>query len=356
LHDARRKKLWRRYTIPAPGEPGSETWPKEMPDAWKYGGGATWQNGSYDPELDLVYWGTGNAEPYNPAYRGGADSLYTASVIAIRPKTGELVWHYQYIPNESFDFDGTAEPLLADLRIDGQVRKTLLSANKNGFMYVIDRINGKLLAAHPFVKLNWASHIDRETGRPVLTDIYERAVKGETVEIWPSRGTNASLMAFNPKTGLVYVNSWEVARILKYTKFEFVLGQGSTGIETSFRTPAGEPWGYHMAFDPLSGKAQWKVPVTDTVLSAGMLATDGGLLFTGRVNGEFIALDQATGQLLWKFKTGSGINSPPITYTHRGRQYVTVLSGIGGVLNRVMKVADRVPTGGSVWTFALMPE
>jgi alcohol dehydrogenase (cytochrome c) len=164
-------------------------------------------------------------------------------------------------------------------------------------------------------------------------------------------------MAFNPKTGLVYVNSWEISRILKYTKVNFVLGQGSTGIETNFPfPPAGQPWGYHQAFDPLTGKAVWKVPVTDTVLSAGMLATDGGLLFTGRVNGEFIALDQATGEELWKFKTGSGINSPPITYTHNGRQYVTVLSGIGGVLNRTMKVADRVPTGGSVWTFALMPE
>src|SRR5215471_18631331 len=349
------RKLWRRYTIPAPGEPGSETWPKD--DAWKYGGGATWQNGAYDPELDLVYWGTGNAEPYNPEYRQGADSLYTASMIAIRPKTGELVWHYQYIPNESFDFDGTAEPVLADLRVDGQLRKVLMSANKNGFMYVIDRTNGKLIAAHPFVKVNWAKSIDLETGRPVLTDIYQRAVNGETVEIWPSRGTNASLMAFNPKTGLVYVNSWEIARVLKYTKVNFVLGQGSTGIETSFPfPPAGQPWGYHMAFDPLTGKALWKVPVTNTVLSAGMLATDGGLLFTGRVNGEFIALDQATGEEVWKFKTGSGINAPPITYTHNGRQYVTVLSGIGGVLNRTMKVADRVPTGGSVWTFALMPE
>src|SRR6516162_5753766 len=193
--------------------------------------------------------------------RDHAGCIKTVGVIAIRPKTGELVWHYQYIPNESFDFDGSAEPVLADLRIDGQVRKALLSANKNGFMYVIDRTNGQLIAAHPFVKVNWASHIDLKTGRPVLTDIYDQAVKGETVEIWPSRGTNASLMAFNPKTGLVYVNSWEIARILKYSKFEFVLGQGSTGVETSFRTPpAGEPWGYHMAFNPLTGKA-WKVPV-----------------------------------------------------------------------------------------------
>jgi alcohol dehydrogenase (cytochrome c) len=153
------------------------------------------------------------------------------------------------------------------------------------------------------------------------------------------------------------VNSWEISRIMKYTKVDFVLGAGSTGVDTSFRTPpAGEPWGYHMAFNPLTGKAEWKVPVTGTVISAGMLATDGGLLFTGRLNGEFVALDQATGQQLWKFKTSSGINSPPITYTHQGRQYVTVLSGIGGVLNRVMKVADAVPTGGTVWTFALMPE
>src|SRR6516164_8026791 len=270
------KKLWRLHTIPAPGEPGSETWPKDMPDAWKYGGGATWQNGSYDPELDLVYWGTGNAEPYNPAYRGGLDSLYTASVLALRPKTGELVWHYQYMPNESFDLDGSAEPVIADLSIDGRVRKVVMSANKNGFLYLIDRTNGALIAAHPYVKVNWASHIDSETGRPVLTDVYDRAARGETVEVWPSRGTNATLMAFNPKTGLVYLNSWEIARILKYVKFDFVLGQGSTGAETRFRAPPGEPWGYHMAFDPLSGKAKWKVPLMETASSAGMLATDGG--------------------------------------------------------------------------------
>src|SRR5262244_1724068 len=340
----------------AGGEPGSETWPKDIPDAWKYGGGATWQNGSYDPELDLVYWGTGNAEPYNPAYRGGLDSLYTASVLALRPKTGELVWHYQYMPNESFDLDGSAEPVIADLNIDGRVRKVLMVANKNGFLYLIDRTNGGLIAAHPYVKVNWASHIDLKTGRPVLTDVYDRAARGETVEVWPSRGTNATLMAFNPKTGLVYLNSWEIARILKYVKFDFVLGQGSTGVETSFRAPPGEPWGYHMAFDPLSGKAKWKVPLMETASSAGMLATDGGLLFTGLLTGEFIALDQETGQTLWKFKTGSAINSPPITYTHQGRQFVTVLSGVGGSVNRRMKDYDLIPVGGSVTTFALMPE
>src|SRR5439155_10851537 len=222
--------LWRRYTIPAPGEPGSETWPTSEPDAWKYGGGATWLMGSYDPELDLFYRGTGNAEPYNPIYRGEHDSLYTASVLAIRPKTGELAWHYQYIPNESFDFDAVAEPVLADLTIAGQPRKVLLNANKNGFMYVIDRTNGRLIAAHPFVKVNWASHIDLATGRPVLTDVSKRFAAGEEVEIWPSRGTNAVPIAFNPNTGLVYASTRNLPRLQKLAPPKpTVIGGTSTG-------------------------------------------------------------------------------------------------------------------------------
>src|ERR1043165_8839363 len=147
------KRLWRTYTVPAPGEKGSESWPnRELPEAWKYGGAATWQVGSYDPQLDLYFIGTGNAEPYNPAYRKSMDSLYCASILAIRPKTGEMVWHYQTVPNDSFDFDATAESLIADLRVDGQVRKVLINAHKNGFLYVIDRTNGKPIAANPFVK------------------------------------------------------------------------------------------------------------------------------------------------------------------------------------------------------------
>src|SRR5262252_4102282 len=143
------KQLWRRWTVPAPGEPGSETWPnKEFPEAWKYGGAATWLPGSYDPQLDLFFIGTGNAEPYNPKYRGGLDSLYAACVLAIRPKTGELVWHYQFLPNDSFDFDGTAESIVADIQVEGKPRKALVNVNKNGFVYVIDRTNGKLIAAH----------------------------------------------------------------------------------------------------------------------------------------------------------------------------------------------------------------
>ena len=194
------ERLWRTWTIPAPGEPGSETWPHATkPEAWKYGGGAPWQYASYDPQLDLLYVGTGNAEPYNPSYRDDMDSLYTASTLAIRPKTGEMVWYYQSVPNDSFDFDANAESLIADIQVQGQMRKVLISAHKNGFLYVLDRTNGKLIAANPFVKVNWATHIDLETGRPVLTDILERAIKGETVNVFPSRGTNATLIAFNPK-------------------------------------------------------------------------------------------------------------------------------------------------------------
>jgi alcohol dehydrogenase (cytochrome c) len=351
------KRLWRTWTIPAPGEKGSETWPHaSKPDAWKYGGGATWQYFSYDPELDLVYVGTGNAEPYNPTYRDNADSLFTASVLAIRPKTGEVVWHYQHVPNDAYDFDSNAESVLADIRVDGQMRKVLLNAHKNGFFYVIDRTNGKLIAANPYVKVNWATHIDKTTGRPVLSpDMMPRLLAGETLEVWPSRGTNATLIAYNPNTRLVYVNSWNLARVMKYVDVKFQLGGDSTGITSSGMFPKGEPTGYHLAMEPLTGKVVWKTPLMELPSSAGMLSTDGGLLFTGLLTGEVVALDQDTGKQLWQFRTGSSINAPPITYTHKGQQYVTILSGRGGS-NPNRYAGGKVPAGGSVWTFALMPE
>lgn len=181
------KLLWRRYTIPGPGEKGYETWPQDG-EAYKRGGGTTWITGSYDPQLDLTYWGTGNAGPWNSAYRKG-DSLYSASVVAVRPKTGEIVWHYQFTPNDSYDYDGVNENVLADIRIDGEMKKVLLHADRNGFFYVLDRANGKLLRAFPFGKVNWATHIDMKTGRPVETDVRKRLESGEAVELWPFSGT-----------------------------------------------------------------------------------------------------------------------------------------------------------------------
>jgi alcohol dehydrogenase (cytochrome c) len=350
------KKLWRHYTIPAPGEPGSETWPKNS-DAWTQGGGPTWRSGSYDPQLDLVYWGTGNAEPYDPRPRENLDSLYTNSVLAIRPKTGEMVCYYQYTPNDVYDVDATDEQVLADIPVNGQMRKVMIQANKNGFLYVLDRTNCKLIAAHPMVKVNWATHIDMATGRPVLTDIQKRFLAGEEVEIWPSRGTNAVPIAFNPNTGLIYASTWNVPRLQKLAPPKpTVIGGQSTGVEARVPdTKPGDVLGHFAAINPLTGEKKWEVPLTDVPSAAGMLATGGGLVFTGKITGEFVALDQDTGKTLWQFKTGSSVNSTAITYTHKGRQYVTIASGLGGIL--ATRYGSRiVPTGGSVWTFALLPE
>ncbi len=347
------KKLWRRYTIPAPGEPGSETWPKGS-DAWMYGGGPTWRSGSYDPQLDLVYWGTGNAEPYDPHQREGLDSLFTSSVLAIRPKTGEIACFYQFTPNDVYDVDGTDEFVLADLPIGGQPRKVMIQANKNGFLYVLDRTNCGLIAAHPLVKVNWASRIDLETGRPVLTDVYTRFFAGEEVEIWPSRGTNAVPIAFDPASRLIFASTWDVPRVQRIAAPRTqVLGADSTGVTA--RVPdvhPGDVMGHFTAINPVTGQKKWEVPLTDLPGSAGMLATGGGLVFTGKLTGEFLALDAATGKQLWQFQTGSSINATAITYTYKGKQYVSVASGRGGTLaNRY--AAEKVPSGGSVWTFAL---
>jgi alcohol dehydrogenase (cytochrome c) len=348
------KHLWRLYTVPGPGEPGSETWPKDT-EAYKYGGAPTWRSGAYDPELDLVYWGTGNAQPWAPENRGGLDSLYASSLLAIRPKTGQLVWHYQYTPNDVYDVDGTDEPVLADVTLNGEKRRVLFQVNKNGFMYTIDRTNGKLIAAHPFTRVNWATHIDLTTGRPVLTDIGDRFTRGEEVSIYPQRGVNASPVAYNPNTGLIYTSSWELPRIIKIEKPEkFVLGGRWTHITARRHVPKpGEITGHHLAMDPITGKKKWSVPL-EQASSAGMLSTDGGLLFTGAVDGRFLALDEATGKTLYEFQTGTGINATPITYTHKGRQYVSIAAGLGGNSARAM-VGGTVPTGGAMWTFALMP-
>jgi alcohol dehydrogenase (cytochrome c) len=350
------KKLWRRYTIPAPGEPGSETWPKNS-DAWTEGGGPTWRSGSYDPQLDLVYWGTGNAEPYDPRPREGLDSLYTNSVLAIRPKTGEIACYFQYTPNDVFDVDATDEQVLADIQVGGQLRKVMIQANKNGFLYVLDRTNCKLIAAHPLVKVNWASKIDMATGRPVLTDIQKHFLAGEEVEVWPSRGTNATPIAFDPKTGLIYASTWNIPRIQKLDKPRPTIHGGTTTGVVS-RIPDNKPGdvlGYFAAINPLTGEKKWEIPLTDLPGSAGMLATGGGLVFTGKLTGEFLALDEDTGKTLWQFRTGSSVNATAITYTHKGRQYVTVASGLGGIV-ATRYASVQMPTGGSVWTFALMAE
>jgi len=350
--------LWRLYTIPAPGEPGGETWPPG--DAYLHGGGSTWITGSYDPDLDLVYWGIGNAGPWNPANRPG-DNLYTASVLALRPKTGEIAWYYQFTPNDMFDYDACWELILADIPVNGEKRKVVMQLNRNGFLYVLDRTNGKLLSAKPFEVVNWATGVDIKTGRPIESEVAKKVRAGEQIELWPTqRGAkNWPHAAFNPESGLLYANTMHSARLYRFTPPQpFVAGTRYQFIENlPAPQPAGEPIAHVDAIEPLTGKDVWRAPLWDHPQWATILATGGGLLFTGKETGEFIALDIDTGKTIWQFQTGSGINAQPITYTHNGQQYVTVLSGLGGIyLNQARATLTNVPLGGSVWTFALLPE
>jgi alcohol dehydrogenase (cytochrome c) len=354
------KQLWRRYTIPARGEKGNETWPQDN-NAWEVGGGSAWITGSYDPELDLMYWGIGNPAPWASQKRPG-DNLYTSSVLAMRPKTGEIVWHYQFTPNDAYDYDSCWELINADVTIAGQKRKVLMQLNRNGFLYVLDRTDGKLLAANAYEKVNWASGVDKETGRPVETEVAAKLRAGEPIEHWPSTtgGKNWPHAAYSPETGLLYANTIHQARTFKHLETKpYVAGQRYMFVENIPIPPKpGEPVGHIDAIDPLTGKQKWRVPLTDFQIWSAMLATGGGLLFTGKETGEFIALDAETGKQLWQFQTGSGINAMPVTYTHDGRQYVTVLSGIGGLYWNAQRerLKDIVPQGGSVWTFAILPE
>jgi alcohol dehydrogenase (cytochrome c) len=349
------KQLWRRYTIPAPGEPGSDTWPKD--DSWQRGGGSTWVTGSYDPELDLVYWGTGNAGPWDPRGRPG-DNLYTASVLAIKPKTGEIAWHYQLVPNEMFDLDAVWEWILADIPVNGQKRKVAMHMSRGGFLYVVDRTNGKLIAAPAFAKVNWASHVDMATGRPVETEISRKARAGEQIELWPGQwgAKNWQHAAFNPETGLLYANTMHHSRLVRFVPTEYKVGQRYQGFENMpVPNRPVEPIAHVEALDPLTGKPKWRTEIMDIPHYSAVLATSGGLLFTGKETGEFVAIDADTGKTVWQFQTSSGINAQPITYTYKGKQYVSVQVGLGGVnANRMAQQLANVPRGGSVWTFALM--
>ncbi len=352
------KQLWRHFLIPARGEKGNETWPQDT-DAWKTGGGSSWITGSYDPELDLMYWGTGNPAPWSAKSRPG-DNLYTASIIAMRPKTGEMVWYYQTTPGDQYDYDANWEVILAELDVAGARRKVAMQLNRNGFLYVLDRTNGQLISAKPFERVNWASGID-ETGRPIETEIAKKLRAGEQVELWPTqRGAkNWPHAAFNPETGLLYANTMHAARLFRQLETKpYVQGQRYQFVENlPAKQPEGEPIAHMDAIDPLTAKQKWRAPIADHPHWSAMLATGGGLLFTGKMTGEFIAVDAENGKTLWQFQTGSGVNAQPVTFTQNGSQYVTILSGIGGVYrNQAGNELKNVPPGGSVWTFALMPE
>jgi alcohol dehydrogenase (cytochrome c) len=343
------KKLWRLHTTAATGEKGGDTWPG---DTAQKGGAPTWLTGAYDPDLDLVYWGTGNAGPWNPQVRLG-DNLYVCSVLAFKPKTGQLVWHYQFSPNDPYDYDATEVGMLVEIK----GRKVLAQANRNGFFYVLDRANGKLLAANPYVKVNWADKIDLATGRPVESAATKKIRNGESAEIYPSvlGGKNWTPMSWNPATGLAYANTLNMSWPYQIAKPEYKKGEWYLGIDFKGVTmPKNEPHGYLSAMDPMTGKSKWQMPWPGQPSMAGTLSTAGGLVFTGAATGEFMAVDANTGKKLWQFQTSSGIIGLPVTWEHKGKQYVSIVSGAGGVwaLLGDERMA-QTPAGGSVWTFAL---
>lgn len=347
------KQLWRFYTTAAPDQKGGDTWPG---DTHLKGGAPTWLTGAYDPDLDLVYWGTGNGGPWNPNARKG-DNLYIDSVLAIRPKTGELVWHYQFSPNDPYDYDATEVGMLVDMKIDGKNRKVLTQANRNGFMYVLDRATGELLAANPYVKVNWADRIDLKTGRPVPSEIDKKARAGEDVEIFPSviGGKNWTPMSWNPATGLAYANTLNLSWPYQLAKPEYKKGEWYLGVNfRGVNMPKDQPHGYLSAIDPMTGKSKWQMAWPGQPSMAGTLSTAGGLVFTGAATGEFMAVDAKNGKKLYEFQTSSGIIGLPVTFEQNGKQYVTVVSGSGGVWALAGdERMSQVPAGGSVWTFAL---
>jgi alcohol dehydrogenase (cytochrome c) len=349
------KHLWRLYTIPAKGEPGSETWEG---DSQLTGGGSSWVTGTYDPELDLVYWGIGNPSPWNARARKG-DNLFTNSIFAVRPKTGERVWYFQMTPQDPFDYDAVQTPVIATINVGETPRKVVMQANRGGFLYVLDAKDGKLIAANAFGKVTWASGVDLETGRPNVTDVFKGALEGKKVTVWPSISgvTNWQHMAFSPLTGLLYINTLHVGMTYEAPEPPKLVPGRPSGPGTVKRTVVTDDpnvRGYLKAVDPLTGKAKWETPYRSPNYSS-TLVTASNLVFTGVMTGEFQALDADTGKILWSFQTPSGIVGQPVTWERDGKQYVTVMSGIGGVYAQRAgdPALENAPTGVSLWTFAL---
>jgi alcohol dehydrogenase (cytochrome c) len=330
-------EVWRTYTVPGPGEPGHESW---QGNSWEHGGGPVWLTGSYDPALNLTYWGTGNPGPdWNPAQRAG-DNLYSDSALALDADTGKLKWYFQFTPNDPYDYDAVQIPVLVDGMWNGAPRKLMMWANRNGFFYVLDRTNGQFLAGYPFIKLNWASGLDAK-GHPILTPQPEGAPTFPGLQ----GGTNWYSPSYSPRTGLFYVSAWEdyASVFIRETQTyeegrRFVGGRptspipGAQNVPGATKRPPINVWteaaghGAVIAIDPHTGQKKWKFPMTDTT-DSGILTTASDLLFTGGREGYFQALDARTGALLWKASLGGPIVAGPMTYQADGKQFVAVAAG-----------------------------
>ena len=347
------KLVWRFHVVPGdPSKPQENAALEAALKTWdttgKYkfwdigGGGAPWNSFAYDPELDLVYFGTGNGNPWNRELRSpkGGDNLYLSSVVALHAKTGEYAWHYQTTPGDTWDFDSTADVVLADLKIDGQTRHVLMHAPKNGFFYVIDRETGKLISAQKFATVTWADHIDLATGRPVEAPGARYVDKMAVVFPAATGAHNWQPMTFDPQTGLVYIPAMDSAGIYAGQKdFEFHHGSWNLGVDFAAVSQAvldaikagkvpPPSVGYIKAWDPVTQKEAWQVAMGGA-WNSGLLSTAGGLVFGGDAYGMFSAYDAKVGKKLWSIDLKTGILAPAMTYELDGEQYVALLAGWG---------------------------
>ena len=341
------------------GEAG-KTWPGDM---WKSGGASTWLGGTYDPDTNLIFMGTGNPAPWNSHLRPG-DNLYSSSRLAIKPETGEIVWHFQTTPHDGWDFDGVNELISFDYKgKDGKVQKLAATADRNGFFYVLDRTNGKFVTANPFVSnITWAKGIDKN-GKPIFTEDGRPGnpgaeSKGKSVFSVPSflGGKNWMPMAYSQKTGNFYVPSNEWGMDIWNQPVEYKKGAAYLGAGFTIKPIFNDHIGSLKAIDPLTGKVKWNYK-NQSPLWGGVLATAGGLVFAGTPEGKFLAFDDETGEILYKFNVGSGIVGSPVTWEQNGEQYVAIVSGWGGAVplwgGEVAKQIKEINQGGTVHVLKL---
>jgi alcohol dehydrogenase (cytochrome c) len=318
------KQAWRFYTIPGPGEPGNDTW---AGDSWQRGGAGVWVTGAYDPELNLLYYGIGNPGPdYHSDSRKG-DNLYSDSIVALDADTGKLRWHYQFTPHDLHDWDATQVPILADLTIGGQPRKVVMFANRNGFYYTLDRTNGKVIVAKPYVVTTWAKEVD-SNGRPILLPGNVPDEKGALTCPEIQGGTNFWPPSYDPAQRLFFVNAREACATYYAWRQEYVPGERYTGgAGQRAKGPDQRAYGALRAIDPITGERRWEFEYI-TPSTSGLLSTASGVIFSGDAEGNFLAVDSRSGKFLWRFQMGSALHgTSAITYMLDGRQHVLVPAG-----------------------------
>lgn len=312
------ERKWRFYTIPGPGEPGHDSWEGE---SWKIGGSPAWITGTYDPATNTTFWTTGNPSPSNRGEGRAGDNLYSNSLLAIDPDTGKLKWHFQFTQHDQHDYDATQVPVM----IDEGDRKLIAQANRNGFFYVVDRTNGKLISATSYAKVSWSTSKDA-TGRPVPDKAAVPTPEGNRVCPGAAGATNWMSPTYDPQTKLFYVTAREQCDIFATAPQPYEAGHAYYG-SAYFPNDEAQPfWGALRALDPATGKLKWEWKHTSPAW-AGVLSTAGGLVFTGDAEGNFIALEAASGKALWHFQCGASVYSSPMTFAIDGKQYVAVAAG-----------------------------